>query len=301
MSAFFALLTLGLIIPTFSAATPPDYGDCVPESGFCEPEREFPCEYNGSGGGFDWFPYPTDNGKGFRAYKRGDLDEAERLLTKALNGAVDRSKVEFNLSLVLYDKAADAEAKGEYGQAKKYYLQSASRGNPQAYFKIGLIFSEGFPTGAAPLDYQASHKYWYQAAALGYPKAMSNLGWLRRYHFMVDADVARAWYKQAAICGEGYAMRQLGDLYRVGEDVVVDLALARNWYAKGAKAGHEGAMFEYAKMLQSGDGEHSGLQYIDEAASWYSKSAALGYAPSRVRLKAICVEEITLLPKACDQ
>jgi hypothetical protein len=86
----------------------------------------------------------------------------------------------------------------DYAKARDWYEKAADGGNPDAMFKLGVIYQNG------------------QGVALDYAKA-------------------REWYEKAADGGNADAMANLGWLYAHGQGVALDSAKAREWYEKGRR------------------------------------------------------------------
>lgn len=85
-------------------------------------------------------------------------------------------------------------------------------------------------------------KWWHIGEEKGYPKCIGNLGWSYRCGKGVSVDYQRAieYYRRASeLGGNGYAERNLGDMYLNGYGVASNRTEARLWYEKGAELGDE--------------------------------------------------------------
>jgi uncharacterized protein YdaT len=121
----------------------------------------------------------------------------------------------------------------DYAKARDWYEKAADGGNPDAMFKLGVIYQNG--QGVA-LDYAKAREWYEKAADRGNADAMANLGWLYANGRGVPQDYAKAreWYEKAADNGNAPAMVSLGLLYENGKGVPQDYAKAREWYEKAA-------------------------------------------------------------------
>jgi localization factor PodJL len=90
--------------------------------------------------------------------------------------------------------------------------------------------------------------------------------------------------KQAAALGHAPAQLQLGELYKLGQDVPADLALARIWYGRAAAGGNVLAMHRVGVMAMRGQG---GPVDAEGAISWFERAGNLGLMDSQYNLGAI--------------
>ncbi len=90
--------------------------------------------------------------------------------------------------------------------------------------------------------------------------------------------------KQAATLGHAPAQLQLGELYKLGQDLQTDLALARIWYGRAAAGGNVLAMHRIGVMAMRGQG---GPVDADGAIAWFERAGNLGLMDSQYNLGAI--------------
>jgi TPR repeat protein len=88
-------------------------------------------------------------------------------------------------------------------------------------------------------------------------------------------EPARAayWFEQAAIQGNAYAEKKLGDLYEQGLGVPANPKLAFDWRLKAANRGIVEAQLKVGKMYQEGAGV---AKNIDQAIYWFHRAATEG-------------------------
>jgi TPR repeat protein len=121
-----------------------------------------------------------------------------------------------------------------------------------------------------------------------------------------DEKAAAYWFEKAAIQGNVYAQKMLGDLYEDGIGVQKNPSLSADWRTKAANRGNTEAQLKLGKMYLDGDGvekdEAKGEFWLNRAATegnseaqflmgklyherknqevagnWLAKSAAQGY------------------------
>lgn len=119
-----------------------------------------------------------------------------------------------------------------------------ARGNPEAQYRLGVIYHEGVQV--AP-----------------------------------DYLTAAAWFRSAAAQGHAAAQFALGETYLQGEGMLADEVEAAKWIGKSAEQGYAPAQDELAVMYSNGAGV---LQDDSEALKWASKAAEQGYADAQYHL-----------------
>ncbi len=94
-------------------------------------------------------------------------------------------------------------------------------------------------------------------------------------------------YKNAALMGDGEAMRRVAICYQTGTGVEKDLEEAIIWYGKSARTGNEEAEFDIGTLYRDGIGfPHSD----EEAAYWFRKSAQNGNTKGMVEIGRMFLE-----------
>ncbi len=221
----------------------------------------------------------------------------------------------FAVSLAMADEAEDFRLKGNeayeagiYEEALRWYRMAAGRGNVDAQYQLGYMytFGKGVPKDAP----EAIHWYrmaaeqgnaaakinlgvmyqnglgipkddaeavrWYRMAS-GAPLAQYNLARMYENGWGVPKDEAEAarWYRKAAEWGYADAQRALGVMYRNGYGILKDDAEAAHWYRKAAEQGDARAQTYLGNMYVNGMGV---IKNEAEAVRWYSKAAEQGSA-----------------------
>jgi len=172
-------------------------------------------------------------------------------------------------------QAGDAENRNTAGEDKElaeafsYFRNEAQRGDADAQFTLGKMYSKG--VGVAQ-DYKEAVRWYRLAAAQGVPGAQVNLGNMYSKGQGVAQDYAEAVrvYKVAAAQGHPQAQYNLGVLYDRGEGVKQDYAEAVRWYKLAAAQGDENAQVNLGLMYRKGQGV---AQNYAEAVRWYTLAA----------------------------
>ncbi|MFA9949372.1 tetratricopeptide repeat protein [Dentiradicibacter hellwigii] len=122
---------------------------------------------------------------------------------------------------------------GNYTHAAQLLRTWAERGDAQAQYYLGVMYSNG--DGFAQNNAKA-RKWWEKAAAQGDAKAQYNLGVIYYDGQGVAQSYAKAreWWEKAAAQGYAEAQYNLGFMYAGGRGVAKDLLKARKWYEQAA-------------------------------------------------------------------
>ena len=94
-----------------------------------------------------------------------------------------------------------------------------------------------------------------------------------------DPAKAAYWFEQAAIQGNAYAERMLGDLYEQGLGVPANQSVSFDWRIKAARRGDVDAQLKVGEMYQEGIGVG---RDVDRAIYWYRRAATEGSAEAQV-------------------
>lgn len=180
---------------------------------------------------------------GIKAYNRGDVRQAFRLLSAA--AVAGDADAQVNLG---YMYARGHGTPADQVEAMRLYRLSAAQGNAEGMNAIGYKYHHG--SGVPPDIDQAVH--WYcMAAVRGNPRALNNLATLYEVGHGVPRDIAEArnLWSQAAERGHLNAMYNLGLSFARGPGTI-DNVEALRWMRRAAEAGHAGAQ---AALRQIGD------------------------------------------------
>lgn len=152
-------------------------------------------------------------------------------------------------------------------RAEAAIRKAAKAGNPEAQFRLGVMYGNGDGVG---LDYEQALAWFGKAAAQGHENALITLAWMYANGAGVDADEdrARELYLKAAEHGSAKAQYVVATMYRFAQyGVRKDIAEAVHWYLKAADQGMATAQFALGKMLMEG----KGVEQDDAAAlQWLS-------------------------------
>lgn len=143
-------------------------------------------------------------------------------------------------------------------------------------------FAEGYAAYQGG-DYAAAFEAWRELAGKGDLAAMRNVGQLYRLGQGVERDPAEAarWFERAAELGLANAQANLGALYLAGDGVTQDSKRAALWFARAAHQGHVVSQYELALLFETGRGVD---RNPDIAQALMKAAAEAGYGPARAYL-----------------
>ena len=156
----------------------------------------------------------------------------------------------------------------------------------------------------------------------GNVSAMRTLGSFYRDGTIVEPDSEKAlhWLKTASRFGDSTSKHWIGEMYRDGKEVEKDASEALKWFTSAAKQGNIHSVLAIIKMRETDQSDDTsfedalkrleqlanggdvtairtlGTMYLEgksvpkdteKAKEWFRKSATLGDAPSRNKLKAL--------------
>ena len=181
------------------------------------------------------------------------------------------------------EKANNYCQSNKYQDALNIYLTLAEKGVPEAQFKIGWMYYNGY---GVEQDYYKAIEWYRKSAEQGYATAQDNLGDMYYYGYGVDEDDGEAfeWYRKAAEQGYAAAQANLGNMYRSGYGVELDPYKAFEWYRKAAKQGYAEAQCTLAFLYEDGELEEKDISL---AIKWYKKAADQGFYTAIVKLEEL--------------
>jgi len=135
-----------------------------------------------------------------------------------------------------YKEGIDAYAKGEYSVAMEKLQPVAERGNPQAQFYLGLMYSKG---DGVKQDHNAANAWLNKAAEQGNMQAQENLGLTYAKGLGVPRDWVQAdkWFSIAAASGKETAInnKKTVEVHMQPESIAEANSLAKEWLEKHKK------------------------------------------------------------------
>jgi TPR repeat protein len=138
-------------------------------------------------------------------------------------------------------------------------------------------------------DFAAAMQEWRPLAEDGDVAAMRNLGQMYRLGQGVERDPAEAarWYRRAADIGFDRAQANLAALYLSGEGVDRDPARAAYWFEMAARQGHVISMYNLGLMYETG----MGLPHdLPRALGWLNLAARAGHPQAIEKLSELVLE-----------
>lgn len=243
----------------------------------------------------------------YRAYQNGyGTPMDKQRAAKFLDIAIDKG-----YGLAIFDKAKEQEDNGHFQQALETYMLASRNGNPEANFRLGLIYETG--ENGVRQNYKEAFAYYSKAAEYGHIKAHANLGnlyynglgisqnsaeALRHFQAAAEKDNAAATnslgvmylkgegglpqnynnairnFRKAAYFGDVNAYNNLGNMYFNGIGTKEDKAKAFDYYKKAAEQKNPEAMYKIAVMYEKGLGVREDKQ---KARKWYDALEDEGY------------------------
>jgi len=225
--------------------------------------------------------------------------------------------VEQGYGLALFDKAQIEEKTGRFQEAMSTYLKSAETDNPEANFRLGLIYEKG--ENGVMQNYPQALNYYSKAARRDHTKAEANLGNLYYNGLGTAQNFAEAlrlfqkaagkgnaaamnglgvmalrgeggmrkstadafkYFSAAARSGDSNALKNLGNMYYNGIGVDADKSRAFDYYRQSAMKDNPDAMYKVAVMYERGIGVEKNQT---SANRWYDMLERKGYDVSSMR------------------
>lgn len=140
----------------------------------------------------------------------------------------------------LHKKGRDADDRGNYAEALRWYRMAAAGGLAESQYSLGNHYALG----------------------QGVPK---------------DYVEALRWYRMAAYQGNVHAQYDVGAAYALGQGVAVDYVLSARAFLMAANQGLAGAEYAFGMQAEIGAGMPKDIQL---AKSWYRRAAAQGNEPA---------------------
>lgn len=141
-----------------------------------------------------------------------------------------------------FQKGAQAYKQGDSAEAAKWLRLSAERGNANAQFALGAMYTKGV---GVPENDTEGVKWLRLSAKQGLAEAQFALGYMHANGRGVPQNDAEAvkWYRLAAEQGDDSAQNNLGHMYGRGQGVPEDFVQAYKWTNLAAAQGNENAKY----------------------------------------------------------
>jgi TPR repeat protein len=181
---------------------------------------------------------------------------------------------------------ADSSADLEQGTAVRLLIQSAGRGDRDAQYTLGVIYT----TGKGVLQDEVEGVKWFRKAAeQGVTEAQFSLG--LAYAFGRGAtqgdDEAVEWFRKAAEKGLAKAQYMIGNAYMVGRGVRWDASQGIEWYRQAANQDYAPAQYSLGVTYHPSPGGE-----IDAvgARALIRRAAVQGYAPAQLTFGQLLIQ-----------
>lgn len=180
-------------------------------------------------------------------------------------------------------------SKADYLMAKEWYEKAIDAGSQAAIgalYDVGYKYLTDYSLGNNCLE--VAFACFKKTADAGFISGMNAVGvcYYNGYGVEKDEDMAVKYYEMAAQEGDGYAMRNIGEIYWKKGDSNTDKAIA--WYKKAvvAKNPNVSAMMTLAEIYETGDRVQADLEL---AIEYYKMAAEEGDSEAVEHLKALGV------------
>ena len=135
-------------------------------------------------------------------------------------------------------EGADLYRRGLYPEALAWWTEQAAKGDIESARRLGVEYMDG-KRGVIERDFAKAHQYHLQAAMGGERRSMMDLGTISENGYGVPASLPEAarWYGWAAKYGFGPAQYNFALMLETGDGGRTDLVEAYMWYILGAMEG----------------------------------------------------------------
>ncbi len=187
-------------------------------------------------------------------------------------------------------ESGDAEAQFQLGRA--YYRgqgvpkdetkavewigKAAAQGNADAMTSMGFFHAQGI---GMPRDEQKAIGWFRRGSEAGSPKSQLNLGLMLRQGKTIERDPkeSMAWLDQAAASGDPEAVKTVGQLYFLGDALMMpDRAKAYPLILQAAEAGDAACQNKMGIICREGIGPEARHKDPKRAITWFRKAALQG-------------------------
>lgn len=185
-------------------------------------------------------------------------------------------------------KADEEFDKKNYATAKRLYSKEADNGNPEAMYKMGVIYEQGLGEWFA--DKSKAFRYYKMAAESEFSEAIFKVGEFYEHgmgSISKDEKTALQWYKRGAELNHLPCLVKIGIFYENGRaGLERDQETALTYYLRSAQGNTEAqyraaVIFEQkmrAEKVQAKRAEYKkqAMHFYEEAADWSDARSRLG-------------------------
>ncbi|MDO8840288.1 MAG: tetratricopeptide repeat protein [Parvibaculum sp.] len=212
--------------------------------------------------------------RGLAAHRAGDVASAVIEWEAAAEGGHTGAAW---LLANLYDKGVGGVVQND-ARAYEYYLQAARGGQPEAAYRLGLIYLEGNEAIGLKRNYVEALKSFEVAALLPRADAQFQLGMMHRNGLGVPLDRTEGlrWIILSAKKRYSPALAELGRIYFEGEGVAADrlqgwsfLMLANRFGTAEERRAADELFEKYANRMKTGEREKA----LEMADAWVAANS----------------------------
>ncbi len=158
-------------------------------------------------------------------------------------------------------------------KAVEWWAKASERGSIEATLWLANVYRHGRGVGK---DYVKMRAFYRDAALRGNSFAMNEYGYCFDEPLGGDQDLAEAlkWYKAGAALNHPKANCNVGTIYYFKKGVELDYDEALKWWRRSAELGDNDAMYKIGIAHRNGNG----VEKSDEqAVTWYIRAARAGH------------------------
>ncbi|MGU3814514.1 tetratricopeptide repeat protein [Vibrio diabolicus] len=180
----------------------------------------------------------------------------------------------------VYEKGYIALSQKKYETAYQEWLTLAEKGDAQAQYSIGWMYSKGL---GVEKSIKKALDWYVKSANQGFIDAQYSAG--RAYlYYLQQYGEAFKYFKLAAENDENKSQFYLGLMYYRGDGTNKDLKKSAYWFLQSAEKGNKDAQFYIGQMYELGEGV---LQNDKYSLHWFNLAAKNGQQDAQYKLAVI--------------
>lgn len=199
--------------------------------------------------------------------------DSPNLQDLAASAASGDAAAQFQLGRAYY--RGEGVAKDEK-KALEWVEKSAVQGNPDAITSMGFFHAQGI---AVPMDEEKAVAWFRKGAEAGSPQSQLNLGLMLRQGKTIERNHEESikWLDQAASSGDSDAIRTVGQLYFLGDALMMpEREKAYPLVLQAAEAGNAACQNIMGLICREGIGQGALHKDREKAIAWFRKAALQG-------------------------
>lgn len=187
------------------------------------------------------------------------------------------AEAQFKLG-VLYSNGREVQK--DYGKAVEWYQKAANQNYAKAQYNLAICYEEG---NGVPMNFVKAVEWYQKAAAQGMSEAQYNLGvcYYEGRGVKHSYEKAVEWFQKASNQGNEFAQLGLATCYKYGRGVLINKAKTVELLLKSANKGLADAQYNLGVCYDEGEGV---AQNYQKAMEWYLKAASQGHVKAQYNI-----------------